>query len=80
MRDVGALGSSILQLGVQGPVQTGPLAGQVEVYLVGALNAYKSGDRKNEMMSAVAPSLSKADIEDLAAYFSGIKVTVEPSK
>lgn len=56
------------------------LAGQVEVYLVGALNAYKSGERKNEMMSAVAPSLSKADIEDLAAYFSSIKVTVEPSK
>lgn len=56
------------------------LAGQVEVYLVSSLNAYKSGERKNDMMSAVAPSLSTVDIEDLAAYFSGIKVTVEPSK
>ena len=56
------------------------LAGQVEIYLVAALTAYKSGERKNDMMSAVAPDLSAKDIEDLAAYFSGIKVTVEPAK
>jgi cytochrome c553 len=56
------------------------LAGQVEIYLVNSLTAYKSGERKNDMMSTVAPSLSAKDIEDLAAYFSGMKITVEPAK
>jgi cytochrome c553 len=54
------------------------LAGQTEPYLITSLTAYKTGARKNDMMSAVAPSLSQKDIEDLAAYFASIKFTVEP--
>ena len=56
------------------------LAGQSEFYLVNALNAYKGGARKNDMMSAVAPALSQTDIEDLAAYFAAIKFTIEPNQ
>src|ERR1700688_549381 len=46
------------------------IAGQIEPYLVTQLQAFKSGVRKNDAMSVVAPSLSDKDIEDLAAYYS----------
>jgi cytochrome c553 len=52
------------------------IAGQTEAYLVAQLQAYKSGARKNDAMSVVAPSLSDKDIEDLAAYFSAIEIKV----
>jgi len=53
------------------------LAGQQENYLIKALTDYKTGARKNEMMSVVAPSLGDSDIADLAAYFSSIEVEVK---
>lgn len=51
------------------------LAGQHYGYLVTALNAYKQGDksvigRKNAVMAPMAATLSKQDIEDVAAYLS----------
>jgi cytochrome c553 len=52
------------------------IAGQTEPYIVAQLQAYKAGARKNEAMSVVAPSLSDTDIEDLAAYFSAIEISV----
>jgi cytochrome c553 len=52
------------------------IAGQTEPYLVMQLQAYKTGLRKNDAMSVVAPSLSDQDIEDLAAYFSAIEIQV----
>jgi cytochrome c553 len=52
------------------------IAGQPEPYIVAQLQAYKSGARKNDAMSVVAPSLSDTDIEDLAAYFSAIEINV----
>jgi cytochrome c553 len=52
------------------------IAGQTESYIVVQLQAYKSGARKNDAMSVVAPSLSDNDIEDLAAYFSAIEINV----
>ncbi|PSC04008.1 cytochrome C [Alsobacter soli] len=53
------------------------LAGQVETYLAKALKDYKTGARKNDMMSVVAPNLSDADIADLAAYYASIEVEVK---
>jgi cytochrome c553 len=53
------------------------LAGQTEPYLIEQLNAFKSGERKNDMMSVVAPTLSPKDIEDLAAYYSAIEIAVK---
>ncbi|MGX5735712.1 c-type cytochrome [Bosea thiooxidans] len=53
------------------------LGGQVETYLVKALNDYKSGARTNEMMSVVASPLSDSDIADLAAWYASIEVTVQ---
>jgi cytochrome c553 len=52
------------------------IAGQTEPYIVAQLKAFKSGVRKNDAMSVVAPSLSDADIENLAAYFSAIEINV----
>src|SRR3954463_13016552 len=52
------------------------IAAQTEPYIVAQLHAFKSGARKNDAMSVVAPSLSDADIEDLAAYFSAIEIKV----
>jgi cytochrome c553 len=52
------------------------LAGQNEQYLLKALDDFKSGTRKNEMMSLVVPGLSVDDIANLAAYYAAIEVTV----
>jgi cytochrome c553 len=47
------------------------LAGQHYDYLVRALSDYKIGRRTNAIMKGFAGQLSKQDIEDLAAWFSG---------
>ena len=46
------------------------LAGQYEDYLVRALTDYRSGQRRNPIMSGFAVGLSDADIANLAAYFA----------
>jgi cytochrome c553 len=46
------------------------LAGQHADYLAKALRDYRSGARKNPIMAPLAASLSKRDIEDLAAFYS----------
>ncbi len=46
------------------------LAGQHADFLVDALKAFKSGVRKNDMMSPMAAGLNEADIRNVAAYFS----------
>jgi cytochrome c553 len=54
------------------------LAGQNETHLIKALKDYRSGARKNEVMSIVASSLTDADINDLAAYYHSIKTIDKP--
>ncbi|WP_269532906.1 cytochrome c [Chitinimonas sp. BJYL2] len=51
------------------------LAGQHADFLRHSLNAYKTGERKNAIMAGMAQPLSKADIENLAAWFAS-----QPSK
>jgi cytochrome c553 len=46
------------------------LAGQHYDYLEKALSDYKSGKRKNPVMSAMVTTLTQQDIENLAAWFS----------
>lgn len=53
------------------------LAGQPEMYLIEQLRAYRSGKRQNEIMSIMAKPLTNGDIEDLAAWYSAIKVEVK---
>jgi cytochrome c553 len=53
------------------------LAGQNEVYLVKALHDYRTGARKNEVMSVMAPTLSNQDVLDLAAWYASIPVEIK---
>lgn len=46
------------------------LAGQYPDYLVKALQDYKSGARKNAIMSGFVANLSQRDMENLAAHFA----------
>ncbi len=48
------------------------LAGQKEQHLIKALKAYQSGERADPTMKAMAAPLCDTDIENLAAYFSGL--------
>lgn len=59
------------------------LAGQYPDYLVKALKDYKSGARKNAIMSGFVAGLSQRDMENLAAYFSrqrGLAVQPPPPR
>ena len=48
------------------------LKGQKEQYLIKALRAYRDGQRNDPTMSPMAKPLSDRDIDNLAAYFSGL--------
>jgi cytochrome c553 len=56
------------------------LSGQQKEYLTTQLRAFRSGSRQNAQMSIVAKTLTDADIENLAEWYSTIKVTVEMPK
>jgi cytochrome c553 len=49
------------------------LAGQDASYLAKQLNDFKSGVRKDPIMTGMAAPLSAADINNLAAYFASLK-------
>jgi len=46
------------------------IAGQHEDYLYKVLRDYQSGARKNAIMGSQAATLSRQEMQDLAAYFS----------
>lgn len=52
------------------------LAGQNELYLATQLRAFRSGERKAPQMSVIAAPLSDEDIENLAAWYASIDITV----
>ncbi len=46
------------------------ISGQSDKYIIAALTAYKSGERKHPSMRGIAGSLSDQDMADLAAFYS----------
>jgi cytochrome c553 len=48
------------------------LAGQKAAYIVKQLKAFKAGSRTDMMMNAMAAQLSDTDIDNLAAFWSGL--------
>ncbi len=54
------------------------LAQQHSSYLIQQLNAFKSGARKNPIMSSIAMSLDEQSIMDLAAYYAEQKISANP--
>lgn len=59
--------------GVSSNAQWPNLAGQQASYLTAQLKAFRDGSRANATMKALVAKLSDADIENLAAYFAGLK-------
>jgi cytochrome c553 len=53
------------------------ISGQVERYIIKALNRYLRGEREDPQMSMIVKQLKDDDIENVAAYYASIKVTVE---
>jgi cytochrome c553 len=53
------------------------LAGQSQDYMIASLGAYKSGERKNDIMNTIAQPLKDADIADITAYYAAIAITVK---
>ncbi len=50
-----------------------PLAGRDFAYLKTALEQYRDKTRKSDIMNAIAGSLTDNDIDNVAAYYSGLK-------
>ncbi len=48
------------------------LAGQKAAYLAKQMKAFRDGTRNDPTMSAMAKPLTDADIDNLAAYYSGL--------
>ena len=65
-------------LGLSATPDAPNLAGQPAEYVRAQLKAYRGGTRKHEVMSLMAKPLSDADIDNLAAWFSSLKVQVAP--
>ncbi len=49
------------------------LAGQKADYLAAQLKAFRAKTRSNPMMSPMAANLKDEDIDNLAAYYAGLK-------
>ncbi|MEE8342596.1 MAG: c-type cytochrome [Gammaproteobacteria bacterium] len=49
------------------------LAGQKEAYMVKQMKAFRDGSRKDPMMGPMSKPLSDADIDNLSAFYSGLK-------
>jgi len=56
------------------------LSGQQKEYLREQLRQFRSGQCQNPQMDVVAKTLSDAEIDELAEWYSGIKVSVEAPK
>jgi cytochrome c553 len=53
------------------------LAAQPAVYLIEQMKDYRSGKRKNPVMSVIAKPLSDQDISDIAAWYASLVIEVK---
>jgi cytochrome c553 len=53
------------------------LAGQPAIYTSEQLKQYRNGKRNNAVMEVLAKPLTDKEIEDLAAWYESIKITVQ---
>jgi cytochrome c553 len=54
------------------------LAGQKELYIKNQLKAFKSGDRKHDIMSPIAAQLAASDIDTLASFWTSLPAAGQP--
>lgn len=65
-------------LGLSTMPDTPHLAGQPAIYLARQLRAYRSGERRHEVMNVVSKPLSDPDIDELARWYASIEVSARP--
>ena len=53
------------------------LSGQQKEYIIAQLEAYRAGKRRHEQMNIIAKMLDDDDIENVAEWYSSIKITIE---
>lgn len=53
------------------------LGGQKEEYLIAQLRAFRASRRQHAQMSIIAQGLSDADIENVAKWYSSIRISIE---
>jgi cytochrome c553 len=53
------------------------LAGQPAVYLIEQMNDFRSGRRKNPVMSVIAKPLTDQEISDIAAWYASLQIEVK---
>jgi cytochrome c553 len=54
------------------------LAGQPALYVAAQLRAFRSGERRHEVMNVIAKPLTDDDIDALAAWFASIRIDAQP--
>ncbi len=52
------------------------LAGQPAIYVAEQLKNYRSGSRKNEVMTIIAKPLTDEQIDDLASWYASIQISI----
>jgi cytochrome c553 len=69
------------QNGVPADPKTTPIIwGQTEYYIVTQLRSYKTGERQNPVMEAIAKSIKIEDMRPIARYFAGKTWPENPAK
>jgi cytochrome c553 len=53
------------------------LAGQPAFYLIEQLKHYRGGQRTHEVMAVIAKPLTDVEIDDLAAWYSSLQISVQ---
>jgi cytochrome c553 len=63
-------------LGVSSAPDAPNLAAQPAIYLAAQLRAYRSGERRHEVMSVMSKTLTDQDIDNLAAWYASLQIDV----
>lgn len=65
-------------LGVSAVPDAPNLAAQPALYVAAQLRAFRSGERRHEVMNVIAKPLTDEDIDALAAWFASIRIEAQP--
>ena len=65
-------------LGISAVPDAPSLAGQPALYVAAQLRAFRSGERRHEVMNVIAKPLTDEDIDVLAAWFASIRIEAQP--
>jgi cytochrome c553 len=65
------------QIGIATAPDAPHLAGQPTLYLTAQLNAYRSGQRRHEVMAVIARTLTDEDIAAVAAFYAAVRIEAQ---